>query len=113
MPLRAINADGSKGSRGVTKKFEGLRGDSIFFASGDIDVCVAADLPDNETVAAASLAVNQSGVVTAKVVVLMTPEEVDKAAKIHQRSPRRALNLFRRRASNAPAVHARTEPTRP
>ena len=55
--------------------------DSIFFASGDIDVCVVADLLTNETVAAASLAVNQSGVVTAKVVVLMAPEEVDKAAK--------------------------------
>ena len=55
--------------------------DSIFVASGDIDVCVVADLPENETVAAAALAVNQSSVATAKVVVLMTPEEVDKAAK--------------------------------
>ena len=80
---RVVKGGGSGGREAVTKKFEGLGGtlDSIFFASGDIDVCVVADLLDNETVAAASLAVNQSGVVTAKVVVLMAPEEVDKAAK--------------------------------
>ena len=51
------------------------------FAFGDVDAYVIADLPDNESAAAASLAVNQSGVGTAKVVVLMTPEEIDKASK--------------------------------
>ncbi len=80
---RVVKEGGPRRREAVTKKFEGLGGtlDSIFFASGDIDVFVVADRPDNETVAAASLAVKQSCVVTAKVVVLMTPEEVDKAAK--------------------------------
>jgi GYD domain len=44
-------------------------------------VYVVADLPNNETAAAMSLAVNQSGVAAVKVVVLMTPEEMDKAGK--------------------------------
>ena len=68
----------------IQKTFEGLGGklESLYFAFGDIDVYVVADLPNNESAAAASLAVNQSGVIAAKVVVLMTPEDVDKAGKI-------------------------------
>jgi uncharacterized protein with GYD domain len=86
------NAEGAKGVAkeggserrdAIMKTFEGLGGklDSVYFAFGDIDVYVICDLPDNESAAAASLAVNQSGVVTAKVVVLMTPEEIDKASR--------------------------------
>ena len=42
---------------------------------------IIADMPDNVSAAAASLAVNASGAVTSKVVVLFTPEEMDKACK--------------------------------
>jgi uncharacterized protein with GYD domain len=55
--------------------------DSFHFAFGDSDVYVIVDLPDNESAAAVALAVNASGAVTAKTVVLMTPEEVDSAAQ--------------------------------
>ena len=40
-----------------------------------------ADLPDNVTAAALSLAVNKSGAVATKTIVLLTPEEMDQAAK--------------------------------
>ncbi len=40
-----------------------------------------ADLPDNEAAAATALAVNASGGVAIKTVVLLTPEEVDAAAE--------------------------------
>jgi len=55
--------------------------DSVHFAFGDIDVYVIGELPDNESAAAMSLAVNQSGVATGKIVALLTPEETDKAGK--------------------------------
>ena len=43
------------------------------------DAYVIVDMPDNVSLAAAALAVNASGAVTAKSVVLLTPEEVDEA----------------------------------
>jgi uncharacterized protein with GYD domain len=46
-----------------------------------VDVLAIADLPDNVTAAAFALAVAQAGVATTKTVVLLTPEEMDKAAK--------------------------------
>ena len=39
------------------------------------------DLPDNEAATAVALTVNATGAVTVKTVVLVTPEEVDAAAK--------------------------------
>jgi uncharacterized protein with GYD domain len=55
--------------------------ESFHFAFGDSDAYVIVDLPDNEAAAAVALTVNTSGAVTTKTVVLMTPEEVDAAAK--------------------------------
>ena len=40
------------------------------------------DLPDNVTAAAIGLAVSGSGLTTAKTTVLLTPEEIDAAAKL-------------------------------
>lgn len=39
------------------------------------------DLPDNEAAAATALAVNAAGGATVKTTVLLTPEQVDDAAK--------------------------------
>ena len=39
------------------------------------------EAPDHATVAAASLAINASGAVHTKTTVLLTPEEIDQAAK--------------------------------
>jgi uncharacterized protein with GYD domain len=55
--------------------------ESFYFAFGDRDATVIVDLPDNESAAAVALTVNASGGATTKTVVLLTPEEVDAAAK--------------------------------
>jgi uncharacterized protein with GYD domain len=68
----------------VAKMAEGLGGslESFYFAFGETDAYVVLDLPDNRTAAAASLTVNASGTVTSEVVVLLTPEDIDAAAKL-------------------------------
>ena len=53
----------------------------LYFAFGNNDVYAIADVPDNVTAAAVSMAVNASGAVNAKIVVLLTPEELDEASK--------------------------------
>ena len=45
------------------------------------DVVVIVDFPDGVSAAAASLTIAASGAVTGRVTVLLTPEEIDQAAK--------------------------------
>jgi uncharacterized protein with GYD domain len=65
--------------------------EAMYFAFGDVDCYMIADLPDNVSAAALSFAVNESGAIMTKTVVLLTPEEVDKAVhkKINFRVPGR------------------------
>jgi uncharacterized protein with GYD domain len=55
--------------------------ESFYFAFGDHDVYVIADFPDNESAAAVALTINAAGGAAVRTVVLLTPEEVDAAAK--------------------------------
>jgi uncharacterized protein with GYD domain len=55
--------------------------ESFHFGFGDHDAYVIVDLPDNEAAAAVALSVNASGAATAETIVLLTPEQVDEAAK--------------------------------
>jgi len=55
--------------------------EAFYFAFGEDDAFVILDAPDNASLAAASLAINASGAVRTKTTVLLTPEEIDKAAK--------------------------------
>src|ERR1700740_3012879 len=59
----------------------GGRLESIYYAFGHDDVYLIADIPDNVAAAAIAFTVNASGAATVKTTVLMTPEEVDQAAK--------------------------------
>ena len=59
----------------------GGRLESFHFAFGDRDAYVIVDLPDNESAAAVAITVNATGGATVKTLVLLTPEEVDAAAK--------------------------------
>ena len=59
----------------------GGRLESFYFAFGDHDAYVVVDLPDNESAAAVALTVNAAGGATVRTVLLLTPEEVDAAAK--------------------------------
>ena len=55
--------------------------EAFYFAFGGVDAYVIVDLPDNASAAAMALAVGQSGMSSTKTVVLLTPEEMDAAAK--------------------------------
>jgi uncharacterized protein with GYD domain len=59
----------------------GGRIESFYFAFGDIDAFVTADLPDAASATALALAVSASGGAGVQTSVLMTPEEVDVAAR--------------------------------
>jgi uncharacterized protein with GYD domain len=75
----------------VKKHLKELGGklESMYFAFGDVDCFVIVELPDNVSAAALSLAVNESGMIATKAIVLLTPEEMDKAGqtKVHFRGP--------------------------
>ena len=55
--------------------------ESFYFAFGDSDVYVIADLPDQVSAAALVAIVNSSGTTVGKTTVLLTPEEIDQAVK--------------------------------
>ena len=55
--------------------------ESFCFAFGGVGSYVTVDLPDNASGAAVALAVNQSGAVTTRTLVPLTPEEIDQAGK--------------------------------
>jgi uncharacterized protein with GYD domain len=59
----------------------GGRMETFDFAFGRSDVFTICDLPDNAAAAAVILAVNSSGAVNARTTVLLSPEEVDGAAR--------------------------------
>jgi uncharacterized protein with GYD domain len=53
----------------------------FYYTFGEDDTLVIADLPDNVTATAISIAANASGAVKVKITVLLTPEEIDEATK--------------------------------
>jgi uncharacterized protein with GYD domain len=82
--IKGLLKDGGSKRRQVVEaalKSIGGRVEAFYFAFGDHDVYVIMDAPDNISVAAASMAIGASGAVNTKTVVLLTPEEIDQAAK--------------------------------
>ena len=77
------SAGGSARREAVARVAESVGGslESFYFAFGDRDAYVIVDLPDNEAASAVALTVNASGGASIKTIVLLTPEEVDAAAK--------------------------------
>jgi uncharacterized protein with GYD domain len=62
-------------------KDAGGRVEAFYFAYGEADAYVITDLPDANVGLAVSLAVNASGAVHLSTIPLITPEEIDAAAK--------------------------------
>jgi len=80
--VKGLLHEGGTGRRAaIEKTLAGLGGKLVdmYYAFGDVDVYVVAELPDNVSAAAMALAVNHAGAATTKTVVLMTLAEVDKA----------------------------------
>ena len=81
---KGVLKDGGSKRRAAAEKAAkavGARVESFYFAFGDADAIVIAEAPDHASIAAVSLAVAASGGARIKTVVLMTPEEMDQAAK--------------------------------
>jgi len=77
-------ADGGTARRAATEKAIASVGgklESFYFALGEIDAYIIADLPDDVSLVALELVVNATGRVNASSVKLITPEDVDKATK--------------------------------
>jgi len=74
---------GTKREKVVKKMVEALGGkvECFYYTFGIRDVICIAELPDNVSAAAISLAVSASGSVAYKTTVLLTPAEIDKASK--------------------------------
>jgi uncharacterized protein with GYD domain len=81
---KGVISEGGSGRRdAVAKLTEGLGGklESFYFAFGEDDVVTVCEFPDNVTAAAVSMTVSASGLVGTRITVLLTPEEIDEAAK--------------------------------
>jgi len=81
---KGVARDGGSARRAaIAKMAEGMGGklDFFYFAFGDVDAYVVVDVPDSISAAAAALAVNLGGGATVKTVVLISPEDMDKASK--------------------------------
>jgi uncharacterized protein with GYD domain len=82
--LKGLLKEGGTARReAVEKAVKGMGGtlEAFYYAFGFADVVGIADLPDNVNAAAFSLLVTAAGGATVQTTVLITPEEVDKAAK--------------------------------
>jgi uncharacterized protein with GYD domain len=97
MPKYLIQAnytpDGMKGvlAKGGTSRREAVEKmladvggtlDAFYFAFGYTDAFVIVDVPDNITAAAIGMMVGSSGMTSAQTTVLLTPEDVDRAATV-------------------------------
>jgi len=82
--LKGLLKEGGSSRRAAVEKLfgsVGARVEAFYYAFGDTDLFVVADVPDNVTAAALSLTVNAAGAATAKITVLLTAEEIDAATK--------------------------------
>ncbi len=82
--IKGLLKDGGSVRRTVVEKlFKSVGGtiEAFYYAFGDTDLFVIADLPDNVSAASLALTVASTGTVTCKITVLLTPEEIDAVAK--------------------------------
>ncbi|MGH9030424.1 MAG: GYD domain-containing protein [Acidimicrobiales bacterium] len=82
--IKGVKAHGGSARReAVEQALKSVGGtvESFYFAFGDSDVYVIADVPGNVDAAAMSLATSAAGGAQTKTVVLLTAEEMDEAAR--------------------------------
>ena len=78
-----LQEGGSKRREALTQTIEGVGGklECLYYAVGDTDLFMIADLPDQETALAVSMIINSAGVLTLTVTELIEPESIDVASK--------------------------------
>ena len=91
--VASFTAEGAKGilAEGGTRRRDALEAtfaslggtlESLYFGFGSDDVFLIGELPGNAAAAAAALTTSASGAVHTRTVVLLTPEDMDTAAKL-------------------------------
>jgi len=83
--LGGLLAEGGTGRKDAISDLMASAGgtlEALYYAFGDTDAYVLAELPDNVTAAGIAMLVTAAGGATTSVTVLLTPEEVDAAAAI-------------------------------
>ena len=83
--VKGLLKDGGSKRRAVVEKFfKSLGGnlEAYYYAFGDTDLYIIAEFPTHAAATACALTVTATGTVTVKTTVLLTPEEVDAAAKL-------------------------------
>jgi uncharacterized protein with GYD domain len=81
---KGLTKDGGSARRAaVQKMIEGLGGrlECFYYTFGESDAFAIVDVPDAVTIIAASLGINATGGAHVSTTVLLTPEQVDEAAK--------------------------------
>jgi uncharacterized protein with GYD domain len=82
--VKGLLKEGGSSRRAVVEKLVKSVGGTVeafYYAFGETDLYVIADLPDNVSMTAVALLVAASGAIDIKTTVLITPEEVDEAVK--------------------------------
>jgi uncharacterized protein with GYD domain len=78
-----VKEGGTSRKAAVAKAFAGADGklEAFYYGFGSDDAYVIGQLPDNVAAAGLSLAIAATGAVTLRTVVLLEPEDIDKATK--------------------------------
>ena len=82
--IKGLLKEGGSSRRAAVEKLIQSGGgslESFYYAFGETDLYVICNMPDNASVAAVTLLVAASGVINLNTTVLLTPEELDTAAK--------------------------------
>ncbi len=82
--LKGLIKEGGTARRAVVEKLMesmGGRVEAFYYAFGDADLYLIVDGPDNISAAAISMTVNAAGGAEVTMVPLLTPEDIDAAAK--------------------------------
>ena len=81
---KGVIAEGGSSRKAAVEKMLATVGGKLecfYFSFGSDDVVIVVDAPDNVSAAAVGLTVAASGAVKGKLTVLLTPDEIDQAAK--------------------------------
>lgn len=88
---KLLQEGGSGRKSAIEKMLEGMGGnvESFYYAFGKADVYLIVELPDDISAAAVGLRVNAAGLVRISITVLLTPADIDEAAKksVNYRAP--------------------------
>ncbi len=82
--LKGLLSEGGTSREAAARKLiEGVGGtlESLYFTFGGDDVVAICDVPDNVSIAAAAMTIAATGAIQPRTTVLLTPAEIDAAAK--------------------------------